>query len=82
MNDFRFIDVVPPLGFGRQPSTTMGSLLAERGRAVTMSKVRSLLVPELAAAFGTERYYMMTGHPLLRTRWPRERMEQPRHDAS
>ena len=45
----------------------MGSLLAERRQAITMPRVRALLVPRLAETFGTDRYHLLTGHPLLRT---------------
>lgn len=45
--------------------TTMSCLLAERGRAVTMTRVRSLLIASLAAAFGCDRHHLHTGHPLL-----------------
>ncbi len=67
MMDFGFVDVV-----GREikldgRKATMSCLLAERRRPVKMTDVRSLLIPKLAAAFGTDRYHLHTGHPLLRT---------------
>ena len=45
--------------------STMGSLFAERRQAVSIPKVRATLIPHLAASFGTERYHLVTGHPLL-----------------
>lgn len=49
----------------RPTKTTMSSLLAETGRGVTMSRVRSQLVASLAEAFGCDRYHLHTGHHLL-----------------
>jgi lipoyl(octanoyl) transferase len=64
MHDFSFVDVVPP---ERAPDvkSTMGCLLAERRQAVTIPRVRASLVANLASAFGTDRYHLFTGHPLL-----------------
>ncbi len=64
MTDFSFVDVVPPESVTGLKST-MGCILAERRQAVTIPKVRASLVQNLATAFGTERYHLFTGHPLL-----------------
>ena len=66
MTHYSFVDVVDPLSAPRGQKTTMGSLFAERRRAMTIPKVRATLIPHLAAAFGTERYHLVTGHPLLK----------------
>ena len=66
MTAYRFVDVIERVAGETSARTTMGSLLAERRRAITMPNIRALLVPRLANAFGTERYSLLTGHPLLR----------------
>lgn len=66
MTHYGFVDVVDPLSTSRGQKTTMGSLFAERRQAMTIPKVRATLIPNLAAAFGTERYHLVTGHPLLK----------------
>jgi lipoyl(octanoyl) transferase len=43
----------------------MSSLLAERGRPVKMTRVRTALIESLSAAWGCEEYHLFTGHPLL-----------------
>jgi lipoyl(octanoyl) transferase len=43
----------------------MSSLLAERGRPVKMTQVRTALIESLSAAWGCEQYHLLTGHPLL-----------------
>ncbi len=65
MTHYPFVDTVDPLAVRGGQKTTMGSLFAERRRAMTIPKVRATLIPNLAAAFGTERYHLITGHPLL-----------------
>lgn len=66
MQHYGFVDVVPPREVGQpRVETTMGCLVAEQRRPVTMTKMRSTLVANLAAAFGCERYHLHTGHPLL-----------------
>ncbi len=64
LNDFQFVDAVRPDSVTDLKST-MGCILAERRQAVTIPKVRASLVSNLATAFGTERYHLFTGHPLL-----------------
>jgi lipoyl(octanoyl) transferase len=64
MHDFSFVDVISPDSL-TEVKATMGCVLAERRQAVTMPKVRSFVVANLAAAFGTDRYHLFTGHPLL-----------------
>lgn len=66
MTHYPFVDVVDPPGSLAGGKATMGSLFAERRRAMTMPKVRATLIPQLAAALGTERYHLFTGHPLLK----------------
>lgn len=66
MTTYRFIDVIEPALGASRIRTTMGSLLAERRQAITMPRVRALLVPRLADTFGTDRCHLLTGHPLLR----------------
>ena len=65
MTHYPFVDTVEPLAAKRGQKSTMGSLFAERRRAMTIPKVRATLIPNLATAFGTERYHLITGHPLL-----------------
>jgi hypothetical protein len=43
----------------------MSSLLAERGRPVKMTQVRTALIESLSAAWGCGQYHLFTGHPLL-----------------
>jgi lipoyl(octanoyl) transferase len=74
MTHYAFVDVVDPVSASRGQKTTMGSLFAERRQAMTIPKVRATLIPHLAAAFGTERYHLVTGHPLLK-RTRRTRIE-------
>jgi lipoyl(octanoyl) transferase len=70
MANFHFVDVVDPLTTVAGQKSTMGSLFAERRQAVSLAKVRAALIPNLAASFGTHRYHLVTGHPLL-TQIPR-----------
>lgn len=80
MTHYPFVDVVDPMqidqryrsmsfetakGRSSRSKSTMGSLFAERRRAMSTSKVRATLIPSLAEAFGTERYHLITGHPWL-----------------
>ena len=65
MRDYGFVDAVDPLTTVAGQKSTMGSLFAERRQAVSIPKVRATLIPQLAASFGTDRYYLVTGHPLL-----------------
>jgi lipoyl(octanoyl) transferase len=66
-----FINVAPPLGLfrlietERDPSSRTSSLVAERQRPVRMASVRAELIPQLADAFGCDRYHLYTGHPML-----------------
>ena len=66
MRHFPHINTVAADPARPEQKSTMGCLLAERSRAVRMSGVRSALIESLAAAFGSERYHLYTGHPLLR----------------
>jgi lipoyl(octanoyl) transferase len=78
--DFGFVDVVDPLRRLPGQKTTMGSWFAERRRALSVPHVRATLIPHLAAALGTARYYLVTGHPWLsplRSTW-----RAARHRAS
>jgi lipoyl(octanoyl) transferase len=67
MNPYRYVDtaVDGPTAAVHGGKTTMSCLLAERGRAVTMTRVRSDVVAALSAVFECERYHLHTGHPLL-----------------
>ncbi|MCY2989254.1 MAG: hypothetical protein NTY19_15475 [Planctomycetota bacterium] len=65
MRRFAFVDAVAPDDVGVGLKTTMGCLLAERRTAVRMATVRAAFVECLAAAFGSDRYHLHTGHPLL-----------------
>jgi lipoyl(octanoyl) transferase len=68
MNPYGYIDTAVVKGSNATPHgerRTMSCLLAERGRAVTMTRVRSLLISSLATAFECDRYHLHTGHPLL-----------------
>jgi lipoyl(octanoyl) transferase len=66
MTCYPYISSAGPLSVGGRRKMTMGSLFAERRQAVTMSNVRATLIPRLAAAWGTDRYHLVTGHPLLK----------------
>ena len=75
MQVMRSIDTaVSPDAAGRR---SMSCLLAERGRSVTMSKVRSTLLAELASAFGAERHHLYSGHPLLNSLTASQRNASP-----
>ncbi len=65
MTHYPFVDVMDPLKATPGQKTTMGCLFAERRQAMSVPKVRATLIPHLAAALGTERYHLITGHPLL-----------------
>ncbi|NLX57389.1 MAG: lipoyl(octanoyl) transferase [Planctomycetaceae bacterium] len=65
MSSFQFVDVVDPLATHNGQKSTMGSLFAERRQALSAAGVRAALIPHLAASFGTDRYHIVTGHPLL-----------------
>jgi lipoyl(octanoyl) transferase len=58
-------DAAWPLAAPEKPE--MSSLLAERGRPVKMTQVRTALIAALSAAWGCEHYHLWTGHPLLTT---------------
>lgn len=60
-----FLDAVDPAATAPGQKSTMGSLLAERRQVISATRLRASLIPNLAASFGTERYHLMTGHPLL-----------------
>ena len=60
-----FIDAVDPAMTAPGQKSTMGSLLAERRQAISAARLRATLIPNMAASFGTERYHLITGHPLL-----------------
>ncbi len=66
MTNYGFVDVAATDSAMNGRKTTMGCLLAERRRPVTMPEVRAALVANLAAAFGCDRYHLHTGHPFLR----------------
>jgi hypothetical protein len=59
MRDLRAIQTDP------QADTPASSLAAERRQKINMASVRATLIPQLAAAFGCERYHLYTGHPLV-----------------
>ncbi len=65
MTHYPFVDAVDPLRLPRSLKPTMGCLLAERRQSMLVPRVRAAIVPRFAAALGTERYHMFTGHPLL-----------------
>jgi lipoyl(octanoyl) transferase len=52
-------------GNGAPEKSEMSSLLAECGRPIKMPRVRTALIAALAAAWGCERYHLLTGHPWL-----------------
>jgi lipoyl(octanoyl) transferase len=80
MRHYPFVDVIDPRRAMAGEKTTMGSLLAERRRAVSVPQVRAALIAHLAARLGTHRYHLMTGHPwLVRNR---ERQRELRSHAS
>lgn len=64
MTNFGFVDVIEPLRLATGRKTTMGSWFAERRRTLSVPHVRATLIPHLATALGTARYYVLTGHPL------------------
>jgi lipoyl(octanoyl) transferase len=66
MRHFAFVDSCPEAEAEGPVKTTMGCLLAERQASVKMTGVRAALVESLAAAFGSERYHLFTGHPWLK----------------
>ncbi len=57
LQPYRRIDVIDPETAREGEHTTMGSLVSESGRRVTMSSVRSALVHHLTAALGCEDRY-------------------------
>jgi len=61
-----YLNVCPPMGMFRLVEPKMSSLVAERCGPVRMTAVRAALVRRLAEAFGSDRYHLYTGHPLLR----------------
>jgi lipoyl(octanoyl) transferase len=67
-----YLNVTPPLGLFRliepdDPETPpVSSLSAERCGSIRMPALRAALVPQLAKAFGCDRYHLHTGHPWLR----------------
>jgi len=68
MNPYGYIDTATAKGSTTAihgERTTMSCLLAERGRAVTMTRVRSQVIASLAEAFACDRHHLHTGHPLL-----------------
>ncbi len=54
----------------------MSSLFVERQQPVKMSQVRSLLVGELAAAFGCQKHHVYSHHPLFLAAPPRARQSR------
>jgi lipoyl(octanoyl) transferase len=78
-----FINVCPDMRVPRRidtapaeaglPKRTMSCLLAERGRSVTMSKVRSNLIDQLVTAMDATRHHLYSGHPLLQSVLPSRR---------
>ena len=80
MRHYPFVDVIDPRRAVAGEKTTMGSLLAEHRRGVSVPQVRAALIAHLAARLGTHRYHLMTGHPwLVRNR---ERQHELRSHAS
>jgi lipoyl(octanoyl) transferase len=67
-----YLNVAPSMGLFRliepdDPEAPPPSCLsAERRGAVRMPALRAALVPQLARAFGCDRYHLHTGHPWLR----------------
>jgi len=78
-----FVNVCPDMQVPRRidtapteaglPKRTMSCLLAERGRSVTMSKVRSNLIDQLVTAMDATRHHLYSGHPLLQSVLPQSR---------
>ncbi len=64
MHLFRRIQTDP------QSGTQMSSLVVESQKPVKMATVRAALVRHLAAALGSEKYHLHTGHPRLATLRP------------
>ena len=66
-----YIQVAPPLPLARHigsdpvDRTPLGSLSAEGGRAVRMSRLRARIVRAVAESLGCERYHVYTGHAYL-----------------
>lgn len=65
MDVVRLVDVDPPQFGEPRRSRSMGCLLAEHGRPVKMTKVRSVLIEQLAMALQCRHYHLHTGHPLM-----------------
>lgn len=65
MTHYGYIDTVPGERLQAGGKPTMSCLVAERRGAVTMSGVRSAVIQSLSEAFGCERHYLFTGHPLF-----------------
>lgn len=76
-----FIDAVDPATVVSGQKACMGSLLAERRQAISAARLRATLIPHLAASFGTERYHLVTGHPIL-AQLTRRAMHETRFRAS
>jgi lipoate-protein ligase B len=65
MDIVRMVDAEPSrIGESRR-SRSMGCLVAEHGRPVRMTKVRSTLIEQLALQLDCHQYHLHTGHPLL-----------------
>lgn len=63
---YGYVDAIPLRETSPGERTTMGSLVAERGRPVKMTSVRATLIEKLSSAFDADRSHLYSGHPLLR----------------
>ncbi len=65
MDMIRLVDVESSRFGELHRSRSMGCLLAEHGRPVRMTEVRSVLIEQLSLALECQQYHLHTGHPLL-----------------
>ena len=62
MSDFAYVDTA---NSDEHSLRVMSSLMSETRSAGRMSKVRSAIIESMSEAFGSPRYHLTTGHPLL-----------------
>ena len=65
MDLVRLVDAAPAAYPRPTRATSMSCLVAEYGRPVKMTGVRSLVIQELANSLPCQRYHVHTGHPLF-----------------